>query len=328
MIPARRRFVVATLALATAVAGTQAGAQAFPQPGRPIRVLVGFAAGGGTDIQARLVAPKLGEALGAPVIVENKPGAATMLAAAEVAKSPPDGHTLLYTFNGAFAQNPHTQAHVPYDPFRDFTPISLGSRGSQVLVVHESIPATSVRELVAWAKANPGKLNIASFGTGTSSHIFAEMLMRQIGVEMVHVPYKGAGDAMKDLLAGRVQLMFDAATTGIQNANTGKVRLIGVVAPQRSPFLPNVPTLAEQGLKGIDLVGWLGWYGPANLPREIVQKLNAALAKALAHPEVKAGFEKGAYEAVSSTPEELAALTRQSYEEWGRVVRALGIKPQ
>lgn len=320
--------VLMALAAAATMCASGAAAQSFPQPGRPIRVLVGFAAGGGTDIQARMVAPKLAEAIGATVIVENKPGAATMLAAAEVAKSAPDGHTILYTFNGAFAQNPYTQANVPYDPFRDFTPISLGSRGSQVLVVHESVPVASIRELVAWARANPGKLNIASFGTGTSSHIFAEMLMRQIGVEMVHVPYKGAGDAVKDLLAGRVQLMFDAATTAIQNVNTGKLRMLGVVAPQRSMFLPNVPTLAEQGLKGIDLVGWLAWYGPANMPREIVHKLNAALVKALAHPEVKAGFEKGAYEAVSSTPEELAALTRQSYEEWGRVIRALGIKPQ
>lgn len=320
--------LLTAIAAVLAICASGAAAQNFPQSGRPIRVLVGFAAGGGTDIQARMVAPKLAEALGATVIVENKPGAATMLAAAEVAKSPPDGHTILYTFNGAFAQNPYTQANVPYDPFKDFTPISLGARGSQVLVVHESVPVSNIRELIAWARANPGKLNIASFGTGTSSHIFAEMLMRQMGVEMVHVPYKGAGDAAKDLLAGRVQLMFDAATTAIQNVNTGKLRMLGVVAPQRSVFLPAVPTLSEQGLKGIDLVGWLAWYGPANMPREIVNRLNAALVKALAHPELKAGFEKGAYEAVSSTPEELAALTRQSYEEWGRVIRALGIRPQ
>ena len=318
-----RSLVAVVLALAAAAAG----AQTYPAPGKPVRILVGFAPGGGTDIQARIVLPKLAEALGAPVIVENKPGAGTALAASEVARSAPDGYTVLYTFNGTFAQLPFTQ-HVTYDPFKDFTPISLGARGSQLLVVHSSVPVKNIAELKAYGRANPGKLNIASFGTGTSSHIFAELLMRQAGIDMVHVPYKGAGDAAKDLLAGRVQLMFDAATTAIQNINTGKLRALGVVAPERSKFLPDVPTLTEQGLKGIDLVGWLGWYGPAGMPKEIVRKINAALVKALANPEVKAGIEKGAYESVSSTPEELAAITRESYERWGKIIRDIGIKQQ
>jgi tripartite-type tricarboxylate transporter receptor subunit TctC len=315
------------LALMLALSATAAGAQSFPVPGKPVRVLVGFAPGGGTDIQARIVLPKFSEALGVPVVVENKPGAGTALAAAEVARAAPDGHTLLYTFNGTFAQLPFTQ-HVPYDPFKDFTAISLGARGSQMLVVHTSVPAKNIDELKAWGRAHPGKLNIASFGTGTSSHIFAELLMRQLGVDMVHVPYKGAGDAAKDLLAGRVQLMFDAATTAIQNVNTGKLRALGVVAESRSKFLPEVPTLSEQGLKGIDLVGWLGWFGPAGMPKQTVQRINAALAKALADPGVKAGIEKGAYEAVSSTPEELAQLTRDAYERWGKVIRDVGVKQQ
>ena len=315
------------LGLILTLAAAAAAAQGFPIPGKPVRVLVGFAPGGGTDIQARIVQPKLQEALGATVVIENRPGAGTALAAAEVARAAPDGHTLLYTFNGTFAQLPFTQ-HVPYDPFKDFTPISLGARGSQLLVVHTSIPAKSVAELKAWGRAHPRELNIASFGTGTSSHIFAELLMRQLGVDMVHVPYKGAGDAAKDLLAGRVQLMFDAATTAIQNVNTGKLRALGVVAEERSKFLPDVPTLDEQGLKGIDLVGWLAWYGPAGMPRATVQKINAALVKALANPEVKAGIEKGAYESVSSTPEELAKITREAYERWGKVIKDIGIKQQ
>jgi tripartite-type tricarboxylate transporter receptor subunit TctC len=310
-----------------ALYGAAAAAQGFPAPGKPVRVLVGFAAGGGTDIQARIVQPKLAEALGAPVLIENKPGAGTALAAAEVARSAPDGYTLLYTFNGTFAQLPFTQ-HVPYDPFKDFTPISLGARGSQLLVVHTSVPVKSIAELRAWGRAHPRELNIASFGTGTSSHIFAELLMRQLGIDMVHVPYKGAGDAAKDLLAGRVQLMFDAATTAIQNVNSGKLRALGVVAEERSKFLPAVPTFTEQGLKGIDLVGWLGWYGPAGMPKDTVRKLNAALVKALADPGVRAGIEKGAYESVSSTPEELAAITRDAHERWGKVIRELGIKQQ
>ena len=300
----------------------------FPVPGKPLRILVGFAAGGGTDIQARIVAPKLAEALGTAVIVENRPGASTMLAAAEAARAAPDGYTLLYTFNGTFAQNPFTQAAIPYDPFRDFTPVSLGARGSQILVVHVSVPAANLHELVSWGRAHPGTLNIASFGSGTSSHIFAELLMRQAGVPMTHVPYKGTGDAVKDLLAGRVQLMFDAGPSAVQNASTGKLRMLGIVAPVRSPLLPELPTIAEQGFKGIDLVGWLGFYGPAKLPDETLRVLNRALAKALAAPEVKEGFAKGIYEAVSSTPEELASVTRQSYDEWGKIIRELGIKPQ
>jgi tripartite-type tricarboxylate transporter receptor subunit TctC len=316
-----------TLAALVALFTAGAWAQGFPQAGKPVRVVVGFAPGGGTDIQARIVVPKFSEALGAPVIVENRPGAGTALAASEVARSAPDGHTLLYTFNGTFAQLPFTQ-QVSYDPFKDFTPISLGARGSQILVVHNSVPVSSIKELVAWGKANPGRLNIASFGTGTSSHIFAELLMRQIGVDMVHVPYKGAGDAVKDLLAGRVQLMFDAATTAIQNVNTGKLRMLGVVAEKRTAFLPNVPTMSEQGLKGIDLVGWLAWYGPAGMPADAVKKINAALVKALADPDVKAGIEKGAYEAVSSSPQELATMTREAYDRWGKVIKEIGIKPQ
>lgn len=309
--------------------GSSVFAQTFPQPGKPVRVLVGFAAGGGTDIQARIVAPRLAEALGVNVIVENKPGAGTSIAAAEVARAAPDGHTILYSFNGAFAQVPFTLAGgVPYDPIKDFSPISLGARGSQILVLHVSVPANNIKELLEWAKANPGKLNIASFGTGTSSHLFAEMFMRQSGVPMVHVPYKGTGDAVKDLLAGRVQIMFDAGTSAIANAATGRMKMIAVVGEKRSPFTPDVPTLTEQGIKGIDLVGWLGWFGPANLPPEITKKLNAALLKALADPAVKAAIEKGGYESVSSTPEELTALTKRDIERWGKVIRDIGFKPQ
>jgi len=305
-----------------------AAAQSFPDPQRPIRLVVGFAPGGGTDIQARLLAPRLAEALGAPVTVENRPGASTMIAAQEVARAAPDGHTLLYTFNGTFAQNPHTLASVPYDPFRDFTPISLAARGSMLLVVHASLPVHSVAELVAHGRAHPGTLNIASFGMGTSSHLYAELLARHAGVPMTHVPYKGAGDAANDLLAGRVQLMFDAAPTALQHAKNGSLRVLGIVAPSRSPLLPDVPTLAEQGIAGIDLVGWLGVYGPARLPAEIVARINAALVKAIATPEVRSGFAVGAYEAVSSTPEALRALTRDAYDSWGKVVKDVGLSRQ
>lgn len=315
-------FLVAALAAAAACA------QPFPVPGKAVRVLVGFAAGGGTDVQARIVAPKLAEALGVPVVIENRPGASTMLAAQEVARAAPDGHTLLYTFNGTFTQNPHTLANVPYDPFRDFTPISMGARGPLLLVAHVSVPANDVRELVAWGRANPGALNYASFGTGTSSHLFAELLARQSGVPMTHVPYKGAGDAAKDLLSGRVQLMFDSASSALPNARTGRVRVLGAVADRRAPLLPDVPTLAEQGFRDIDLTGWLGWFGPANLPPDVVATLNAALARVLASPDVKEAFARGAYEAVGSSPDALAERTREDHARWGRIVRDLGYAPQ
>ena len=315
-------------AAALALCAATAGAQAFPQPGKPVRVMVGFAPGGGTDFQARLLQPKLSEALGVPVIVENKPGASTMLAVMDVVKSPPDGHTILYSFNGAFAQNPHTLLNVQYDPFKDVTPISLAARGPQLLVLHVSVPANNIQELIAWGKANPGKLNIASFGTGTSSHIFDEVLMRQSGVEMLHVPYKGTGDAAKDLLSGRVQLMFDAATTAIPNVGTGRLRALGQVGETRSALLPSTPTLKEQGIEGIDMLGFLAYFGPAGMPPDVVRTLNGAIAKSLAHPEVKAGFEKGGYEAVASTPAELGAMIKDSYDRWGKVIRDIGLKPQ
>jgi len=315
--------------LALLAALPNASAQTFPQAGKPVRVLVGFAAGGGTDIQARIFAPRIAEALGTSVVVENKPGASTSIAASEVARAAPDGQTILYSFNGAFAQVPFTQAGgVPYDPVKDFTPLSLGAQRSQILVLHTSIPAHNVKELLAWAKANPGQLNIASFGTGTSSHLFAEMFMRQSGVEMVHVPYKGTGDAVKDLLAGRVQIMFDAGTSAIANTATGKLRMIGVVGEKRSPFTPDVPTMTEQGIKGIDLVGWLGFFGPPNLPADITKKLNAAIVKAVNDPAVRSAIEKGGYESVSSTPEELGAMVKRDIDRWGKIIKDIGFKPQ
>ena len=301
-------------------------AQTFPIPGRPIRIVVGFAAGGGTDIQARLVAPRLAEALGAPVVVENRPGASTMIAAQEVAQAAPDGHTLLYTFSGTFTQNPHLFANVPY-ALRDFTPISLGALGPLVLVAHVGVPARDVAELVAWAKAKASPIDVASFGTGTSSHVFAELFARQAGIAVTHVPYKGGGDAAKDLIAGRVQLMFDAAPSALQHARNGHVRILAVVAETRSPFLPDVPTLRELGYRDLDIVGGVGFFGPARLPAPIVARLNAALVKALASSGVRDGFANGAYEAVSSSPEALDDLMKRGHQRWGRIVRELGMKP-
>jgi tripartite-type tricarboxylate transporter receptor subunit TctC len=325
-----RRAVLAlagSLALLAAAPGALAQ-QDFPLKGKPIRIVVPFTAGGGTDAQARIVALKLGELLGANVIVDNKPGASTMLGASEVARSAPDGYTMLYAPSSTMAQNPHTLANVSYDPFKDFTPISLGGRGPLVLMISSEVPANNVKELVAYMKANAGKVSYATFGAGTSSHIYGEMFLKKTGTEAVHVPYKGGSDAAKDLIGGRVQLFFDSAASAIITAGTGKVKIIGIASESRIPALPDVPTLAEQGVAGLDLPSWLGFYGPAKMPPAVVATLNGGIAKALAMPDVKEFFRKGGYEAGGMSPEDFARLTRVTYDRWGAMIQQLGMTKQ
>jgi tripartite-type tricarboxylate transporter receptor subunit TctC len=303
-------------------------AQGFPVRGKPIRVVVGFTAGGGTDAQARIVAQKLGEVLGTGVIVDNRPGASTMLAASEVARALPDGHTLLYAPSSTMAQNPHTFAQVPYDPFKDFTAISMGGRGPLVLSVSTTVPASNVKELVAWVKGRPGQVSYASFGAGTSSHIYGEAFVQKTGIDAVHIPYKGGSDAAKDLIGGRVQYMFDSASSAIITSATGKVKILAVAANARISALPEVPTFTEQGYAGLDLPSWLGFYGPARMSPAVVATLNAALAKVLAMPQVQAFYRTGGYEAGGSTPEEFAGITRSTYERWGAMVQQVGLAKQ
>lgn len=323
-----RKLLAAFCAAAACLAAASAPAQDFPAKGRPIRVLIGYAAGGTVDITARIIGQKLSEELGVPVVIDNKPGANGNLAAMEVVRAAADGHTLLYTFAGTFAQNPHTMRNVPYDPFRDFTPISLAVQGPQVLVVNSAVPVHDVAEFIAWGKSHPGQLSVASVGYGSSTHVYAETFMRAAGVPMVHVPYKGTGDAAKDLLGGNVQLMFDGAPSAVQNAATGRVRMLGVTADKRSPFLPDLPTLKEQGVPGLEMQGWQGFFGPPRLAPAIVNRLHAALVKALAQPSVREQINKGLWETVGSTPAELARRMRQDYEVWGTAIKTLDIQPQ
>ncbi len=303
-------------------------AQDFPVRGKPIRIVVGFTAGGGTDAQARIVAQKLGEVLGTSVIVDNRPGASTMLAASEVARALPDGYTLMYAPSSTMAQNPHTFAQVPYDPFKDFTAISMGGRGPLVLSLSTSVPVNNVKELVAYVKANPGKVSYASFGAGTSSHIYGEAFVKKTGIDAVHIPYKGGSDAAKDLIGGRVQYMFDSASSAIITAGTGKVKILAVAASARIPALADVPTFAEQGYAGLDLPSWLGFYGPARMPQAVVEKLNTALAQVLAMPQVRDFYRNGGYEAGGTTPQEFASITRTTYEQWGAMVQQVGLAKQ
>lgn len=324
-----RRQALALLG-ATALLGTSlpTWAQDFPQKGRSIRIVVGFTAGGGTDAQARAVAQKLGEVLDANVIVDNRPGASTMLSASEVARAAPDGYTLMYAPSSTLTQNPHTFAKVPYDPFKDFTPITVGGRGPLVLSMSTTVPANNVRELVAHIKTLPGQTSYASFGLGTSSHIYGEAFTRQTQIDSVHVPYKGGSDAAKDLIGGRIQYMFDSAPSAIIASQTGKVKILAIAAPQRISALPDVPTFAEQGYSGLDLPSWLGFYGPANMPPAVLKKLNDALVKVLAMPEIVKFYRDGGYEAGGNSPQAFAALTQATYDQWGGMIRSLGLPKQ
>jgi tripartite-type tricarboxylate transporter receptor subunit TctC len=322
------RAIATACALGTCALGSVAQPLAYPAPGKSIRLVVGLAAGGSLDAQARVIAQKITEQTGAQVVVDNKPGASMMLAATEVARAPADGYTLLYAPSSTFAQNPHTLNSVPYDPFKDFTPITLATRGPLVLTVHASLPVKNVQEMIGWAKANPGKLTFGSFGVGTSSHVYAEAFAKAAGVEIVHVPYKGTAAATADLLEGRVQAYFDAAPTALINERTGKIRILGVAAPTRNPFMPQVPTFTEQGVAGIDLTSWIAIVGPAKMAPELVDKVNAVFVAALSAPPVTEAIAKGAYETAPSTPAELATEMRSAYERWGAMIKAIGFQKQ
>ncbi len=299
-------------------------AQDFPIAGKPIRVVVGFPAGGGTDLQARQVCEFLGPMLNVPIVVENKPGAGTMLAAMEVARAAPDGHTLLYTPSSTLAQLPHTLGAVRYDTFKDFTPITLGALGPLVLVVHKSVGVSSVRELVAYAKAHPGKLNYVSQGLGTSAHLYGEIFCKQAGIDMVHVPYKGANDVAKDFIAGRVHLQFASSSAAVALEKSGQIRLLAVVAPKRSSLFPDLPTMGEQGVSGVDIESWVGWFGPAGMAPATVARLGTAIGEVLKKSQLREQFRQGGAEPRGSTPEQFAGIVRGSYEQWGSMLQKVG----
>lgn len=327
---ARRRLLAWLAGTGLGLTGSPDTARAadFPVPGRPIRLIVGFPPGGGTDIQARQVGQQLQLLLGVPVVVENRPGAGTMLAAMEVARSAPDGHTVLYTPSSTMTQLPHTLSSVKYDVFKDFTPLSLGALGPLVLVVHKSVPVNNVKELVAYAKAHPGALNYVSQGIGTSAHIYGDVFARQTGIDIIHVPYKGANDVAKDFIAGRVHLQFASSSAAVALAKSGEVRLLAVVAPQRSSLFPELPTMGEQGVAGMDIDSWIGYFGPAGLPTAVVARLNEALVEALKQPRLRDELRAGGVEPQTSTPQQFATVLRSSYDQWGRMLAQAGFKKE
>ncbi len=315
----------AAVALAVLL-GSAAQAQQFPIPGKPVRVIVAFPPGAGPDAMARTMLPKMSEVLGVPVVVESKPGGGTVIAAQEVMKSAPDGHTIFFSASSTMAQAPHTLNAATYDPMTAFTPLSMGARGPLVILVSSSIGVNNIKELIAYGQKN--KLNYGSFGVGTSAHIFGQVFAKNTGLAIEHIPYKGGAEIAGDLIAGRLEMAFDAAPAAIQTAKTGKAKIIAVAAPTRSKFLPDVPTVLEQGVKDIDITSFVAWFGPAGMKPEVVAKLNAAIAQAIAQPSVQTHFNDGAYVAESSTPAELAADVKGAYAAWGNLVKAAGIQKQ
>ena len=302
-------------------------AQTAPYPSRPIRMIAPSSAGGPVDVIARAICVSLGDALGQQIVVDNRAGAAGLIGAEIVAKSAPDGYTLLMGFSGPLAIVPHLVRVVPYDTTRDFTPIVLAASAPYVLLVHPGLPVKSVKDLMELAKAQPGKLNYASGGTGVGIHMAGELFNLAAGVKITHVPYKGAGPGMTALLAGEVNMMFNGLSAALPQVKAGRLRAIAVGGDKRSPLLPEIPTVAESGLQ-FNTSGWYGILGPAGLPRALVTKLRGDTLRALATPETRERLTALAVETIGSTPEAFADLLKQEYAQWGRVVKAAGIKPQ
>jgi tripartite-type tricarboxylate transporter receptor subunit TctC len=316
----RMQLLVAAL---MATAAPVAVAQAYPSG--PLRIVVPFTPGGGTDILARLIAQKLNESWGQPVVVDNRPGAAGTVGTAFVAKAAGDGHTLLIVPAG-YAGNPGLYKKLPYDHTRDLAPVSWLASGPLILVVHPSLPAKSVKELIAFARARPGEINFGSSGAGTLPHLSAELFNSMSGIRMVHVPYKGAGAAVTDVMAGRVPVYFMNILQSISLIKAGKLRALGVTTPDRTPIAPEIPAIAEAGLKGYDMTNWYGLLAPAATPREAIVKLNAEVVRILKLPELTSRLADDGMTVVASTPERFGEFLARETDKFTRVIEAAGIK--
>jgi tripartite-type tricarboxylate transporter receptor subunit TctC len=295
-------------------------------PAKPIRLIVPFAAGGGNDNVARLVGKHLSDSVGQPLVIDNRPGAGGVLGAELAAKAAPDGYTLFLGGVGSHAINPSLNDRLPYDPIKDFVPVALLASAPLVLVVHPSVPAGSFKAFVALARSKPGQLNYASNGNGSSSHLAAVMFDSMTGVDMVHVPYKGLSPALTDLLSGRVQLMFSSVVAILPHVKSEKLRGLAVTGSRRLPSMPNLPTIAESGLPGYEASSWYGVLAPAGTPREIIERLNTELLKALAQPEVRTSLLAEGAEPIGGTPEQFAAHIRSEKERLGKLIRETKIR--
>jgi len=300
-------------------------AQSWPQ--KPVRVIVPFAPGGASDLMPRLVGEKLTAMWGQPVVIENRPGAAGNIGMEAGAKSPPDGYTLLAAPNGNLVVNPHLYSKLAYDVFKDLAPVTRIAAVQNVLVVNPEVPASSMKEFVALARAKPGALNFGSPGNGSQAHVGVELLKMQLGLDLVHLPYQGVGPAMKDLLGGRLQLMLAQVPSALPQIRAGKLRALGVAASTPLASLPEVPTIAAAaGLPGYEAVSWYALMAPAGTPREVIEKIHSDTAKALQLPEVRERLAAMGAEPSGEAPAELAKRIKVEYDRWGEVVRKANIK--
>jgi tripartite-type tricarboxylate transporter receptor subunit TctC len=319
-----KTWIVAAFAAALAALAPGAFAQTA-YPTRTITMVVGFAPGGGTDTVARIVAQKVGASVGQSVIVENKPGAGGNVATGDVARSAPDGYTILLGSVGSLAVAPHLVAKLPYDPLKDLAPITMAVEFANVLVVQPSLPAT-LAEFVKLAKAKPGTLTYGSSGIGGAGHLAGELLRIVAGIDIVHVPYKGGGPAMQGMLGGQVSAIFATPVTAVPHLRAGKIRAVATTGASRSALLPEVPTIAESGYPGYEATNWYAFLAPAGTPKPVLERLHRELVQALKAPDVRDSLDKQGMEAKPGTPEELAKYMERELATWGRVVREAKIQ--
>lgn len=319
----RRRFALGLAALGAT--GTLSHAQSSDYPNRPIRIVIPFATGGPTDTMTRLLASRMSDELKQQVVPDNRPGAGGNIGAETVARADADGYTLLMGTNGILAANKNLFERISYDPDRDFTPISMYVYQPNLLAVHPDVPAHDVKELIAWLKAHPGT-TYASGGLGTSTHFAGELMRTMIGAQMQHIPYKGDGQSVPDVIAGNVPVLFCSVLAGMKWLNTGKLRVLGVTSATRVPVIDSIPTIAESGLPGFDLTSWYAVVAPARTPRGIVAHLNTAMLDAMASPEVKDKLEAMGSILAPGTPDQLRTHIRQESARWARIIEQVNIK--
>jgi tripartite-type tricarboxylate transporter receptor subunit TctC len=315
------------LALSAFVGGfTFAEAQTYPD--KPVRIIVPYAAGGSTDSTARLIAQALSQQLGQPFVVENRPGAGGTIGHEVVAKAPADGYTLLVSASGPLVVSPHSYLRLPYEPIGSFEPIKLLTMAPLLLVVNPKIQARSMQELIKSASADPGKMTYGSFGNGSSAHLAGELFKILTGVDIVHIPYKGSAPALTDLMGGQIDMMFDILVTALPLAKSGRVRALAITSAERSPLLPDTPTMQEAGVKDFVVVAWFGALAPAGTPKSVIETLSRALDATLAKPEFREVMASQGAIVAGGTPQAFGAFFRSELDRWGAVVRAAKIKAE
>ena len=321
-----RRLFLSSLLAAMGLAVPLAPAWAQPFPSKPVRIVIGFPPGGGIDIVARTIAPKLSEALGQPVIIDNKPGVAGVLGTNLVAKAPADGHTIFFGTTGNISINPAFMPNLPFNMDKDFTPLMLVASLPFLVYAHPSVPVKNLSELVAYAKANPGKVNFYSSGNGGLPHLTGELLNNVAGIQTVHIAYKGSAPGMNDLIGGQVQLGYDTVAIGLQHIKTGRLRALATTGPKRLAILPDVPSTSEFA-SGLEAVNWYGMVVPAGTPREAILRLNREITKVLEMPDIKEKLVSQGIDPAANSPEEFGEFMKSEAAKWARVIRAANIKP-